>query len=114
LPDNSSLFQVEHAPVTEAVEGKPIKVAIKATATNGIKWVKLRYRNVNQMQDYQSLDMQPTEEKDVYSATVPPENFNPEWDFMYFVEIMDNNGNGTIYPYLDKETPYVFTKLIRE
>ena len=57
--------------------------------------------------------MLPTGEKDVYSATVPPENFNPKWDFMYFIEIMDNNGNGTIYPYLDKETPYVFTKLIR-
>ncbi len=114
LPDNSSLFQVEHTPVTEAVEGKPIKIDVKATATAGIKWIRLRYRNVNQTLDYQSMDMQPTGEENTYSATVPPENFSPRWDFMYFIEIMDNNGNGTIYPYLNKETPYIITKLIRE
>ncbi len=114
LPDNNSLFQVEHQPVIEAGEGEPIKINVKTTANAGIKWVKLRYRNVNQTQDYQSLKMLPTAEKDTYSVTVPPENFNPKWDFMYFIEMMDNIGNGTIYPYFDKETPYVFTKLIRE
>jgi hypothetical protein len=114
LPDNSSLFQVDHNPVTETTEGQPIKIDVKVTATAGIKWVRLRYRNINQTQDYQSMNMLQIEEKDVYSATVPPKSFSPKWDFMYFIEIMDNNGNGTIYPYLEKETPYVFTKLIRE
>jgi hypothetical protein len=32
---------------------------------------------------------------------------------MYLIEVMDNNGNGRIYPDLNKETPYVFVKLIR-
>jgi hypothetical protein len=32
---------------------------------------------------------------------------------MYLIEVMDNNGNGRIYPDLNKETPYRFVKLIR-
>jgi hypothetical protein len=33
---------------------------------------------------------------------------------MYFIEAMDNVGNGRIYPDMDKETPYVVIKLDRE
>ncbi len=33
---------------------------------------------------------------------------------MYLVEAMDNDGNGRIYPYIEKEAPYVFTKLLRD
>jgi hypothetical protein len=32
---------------------------------------------------------------------------------MYFIEAMSKNGNGTIYPDLNKETPYVIVKLQR-
>ena len=35
------------------------------------------------------------------------------WDFMYFVEAMDNKGHGKIYPDFNKETPYYIVKLIR-
>ena len=114
LPGNSSLFKVEHTPVTEAIEGESIKIDVKVTASAGIKWVRLRYRNVNQTLDYQSLEMMPTEEKNMYSITVLAENFSPRWDFMYFIEIMDQDGNGTIYPDLNEETPYFFVKLIRD
>ena len=32
---------------------------------------------------------------------------------MYFIEVIDNRGNGKIYPDLVKETPYVVVKLRR-
>ena len=32
---------------------------------------------------------------------------------MYFIEAMDNEGNGRIYPDLNKETPYIVVKLQR-
>lgn len=37
-----------------------------------------------------------------------------EWDFMYFIEVMDHHGNGQIYPDLEKTMPYVVVKLERE
>ena len=32
---------------------------------------------------------------------------------MYLIEVMDNKGNGKIYPDIEKETPYVVVKLQR-
>ena len=32
---------------------------------------------------------------------------------MYLSELMDNRGNGKIYPDLEKETPYIVVKLRR-
>ena len=52
-------------------------------------------------------------EKDTYTTIVPAEQINPEWDFMYLIEVMDKNGNGKIYPDLNKETPYKIVKLGR-
>ena len=107
------LFQISHQPVTSAPVDHPLTVSVKVSAPAGVKWVRLRYRGVNQHQDYQSLPMLSAGEVDLYQATVPVEKINPQWDFMYLIEVMDNNGIGKIYPDLNKETPYVVVKLIR-
>jgi dienelactone hydrolase len=76
--------------------------------------VRLRYRSVNQYQDYRTLEMTPAGKKDQYQAVIPAEHVLPKWDLMYFIEVIDNRGNGKIYPDLEKETPYVIVKLQRE
>ncbi|MBN2862786.1 MAG: hypothetical protein JXN62_06470 [Bacteroidales bacterium] len=111
--DNSYLFKIYHQPVVSAPRGKPVTISIKVTASVGVKWVHLLYRNVNQDIEYQTLSMESTDIKDIYQATVPAEQINPVWDFMYLIEIMDNNGKGIIYPDFNNETPYIITKLIR-
>jgi hypothetical protein len=68
---------------------------------------------VNQREDYRTLPMAPTEAKDRYRAVIPAEDIPPTWDLMYFIEAMDNDGNGRIYPDLNKETPYVIVRLQR-
>ena len=115
LPEGSAInpFQISHQPVTSAPAGQPINLSVQVSAPAGIKWVRLRYRNVNQELAYQTLPMQATGEKDTFRAVVPADQINPKWDFMYFIEVMDNNGVGQIYPDLAKETPYRFVKLIR-
>jgi len=65
---------------------------------SGVKWVRLRYRSVSQREDYQTLPMQPTGEKDTYQAVVPGEQTVPQWDFMYLIAVMDNAGNGRVFP----------------
>ncbi len=59
------------------------------------------------------LPMLLSAEKDMYEVIIPDEKINPKWDFMYLIEIMDNKGNGAIYPDLNKETPYVVINLNR-
>src|SRR5262249_36232317 len=100
-------------PVLSAPAEKPLTVTVEARDPSGIKSVRLRYRSVNQYQDYRTLEMTPTGKRDEYQAVIPAEHVMPQWDLMYFIEVIDGRGNGKIYPDLEKETPYVIVKLLR-
>jgi hypothetical protein len=102
-----------HQPVAKAVPGNPLVITAQVSDPSGVKRVDLRYRGMTQHQDYHTIRMLPTGVKDEYRATVPGEHIQPDWDFMYFFETMDKAGNGRIYPYLEKETPYVVVKVER-
>ncbi len=104
---------VIHEPIARAPAAKPLKVTATARDPSGVKWVRLRYRGVNQMFDYRTLPMLPTGEKDQYQAEVPAEHVAARWNFMYFIEVMDTCGNGKIHPDLETETPYVVVRLLR-
>jgi len=105
---------VEHKPITSAPAEKPLTVAARVTdSQSGIKWVHLKCRSVNQYEDFKTLPMLPTGEAGMYAATVPAEDVVSQWDFMYLIEVMDNAGNGKIFPDLEKETPYVVVHLDR-
>jgi hypothetical protein len=82
-------------------------------AASGIKWVRLRYRSVNQQDDYRTLPMLPTGEKECYRAVIPPEHIVLAWDLMYLIEVMDHRGNGRIYPDLNNETSYLVVRIAR-
>lgn len=111
--NNDKFFNISHDRVVSAPVNKPITISIKVTASAGVKWLHLLYRSVNQDVEYQTLPMESSGERDTYQVIVPAEQINPKWDFMYLIEVMDNNGRGKIYPDLNKELPYVIVKLIR-
>jgi len=100
-------------PVAGARPGEALRITATAHDPSGVKWVRLRYRNVTQFEDYQTLEMQPTDRPAEYAATVPGDRLSEEWDFMYFFEVMDRAGNGKIYPDLEKEAPYIIVELER-
>ena len=96
-----------------APAGKPLVITALVRDPSGVKWVRLRYRSVNQHQDYRTLPMLPTGRKDQYRAVIPAEDVVPTWDLMYLIEAMDNRGNGRIHPDLNRETPYIVVRLTR-
>ncbi len=112
--DYNKLFTVSHTAPAPPRAGQPVTVKIRVTAPAGVKWVRLRFRNVVQEQEYQTLVMQPGKEKGLYEATIPAADIDPQWDLMYFIEMMDRNGHGRIFPDLNKETPYRFISLARQ
>lgn len=110
--DYSSLFNITHNPVESIGVGEDLVVKVEAEAAAGIKWIRLRHRAVNQTLDYESVEMTKTGEGP-YSVTIPREQIDLTYDFMYFIEIMDQDGNGRIYPDFEKETPYYFVSVER-
>jgi len=104
---------VQHAPITSADAEKPLAVTATVHDPSGVKWVRLRYRSVTQREDYRTLPMTQAGDDGPYRCVVPAEHLPRQWDFMYFIEVMDNVGNGTIHPDLEKEAPYVVVPLLR-
>jgi hypothetical protein len=105
--------EIIHQPVTTAPTGKPLTITAEVRDPSGVKWVRLRYRSVNQQQDYRTLPMHATGEKDQYRTVIPAEEIPLTWDLMYFFEAMDKAGNGHIHPDLNRETPYIVVHLQR-
>ena len=104
---------VIHQAITNAPLGQPLTITAEVRDPSGVKWVRLRYRSVNQRLEFQTLPMLPTARKDLYQAVIPAEQIVPEWDLMYFIEAMDTGGNGKIYPDLNRQTPYCVVRLSR-
>ncbi|NQU23787.1 MAG: hypothetical protein HQ567_21105 [Candidatus Nealsonbacteria bacterium] len=112
VTDDHRAPTVTHEPIASTPAEKPLKVSAIVQDPAGVKWVRLRYRSVNQYQDYQTLEMTPAG-GGRYEAVVPGEQIAAQWDFMYLIEVMDNHGNGQIYPNLEKEMPYIVVHLQR-
>jgi hypothetical protein len=48
-----------------------------------------------------------------YRGRIPAAFIDPKWDLLYFVEVMDSQKRGRMYPDLEKETPYVVVSVQR-
>ncbi len=102
-------------PVVRFVQGAEAKVtpsqdfvvAAKVAAPAGVKWIRLRYRHLNQTEDYKTAEMTLDAKTGMYAAKIPGDFVTRQWDLMYYVEVVDGKGNGRIYPDLEVETPYI-------
>ncbi len=104
---NPKLPVVTFVPGTAvAAPGQNFVVQAKVAAPAGVKWIRLRYRHVNQKEDYQTADMTLDSRTGMYAGSIPASFVDPQWDLMYLIEIVDRQGNGRIYPDLEVETPY--------
>lgn len=97
--------------VEEAIPGADLTVRTTVKAPEGVRWIRLRYRHVNQKEDYETLAMTQDGDTGVYSARIPATFITPQWDLMYYIEIVDGRGTGKIYPDLEQETPYVIQRV---
>ena len=109
-PDVPSIF---HQPILTAPALRPLTVRAKVNSPAEIKWVQVLYRSVNQTKDYETLAMKPVNEKGNYEAVIPADKINPQFDFMYFIQAMDNQHCGVMYPDFNKQTPYFVVRLER-
>ena len=101
---------IEHERIASAKLGQPLVIRAKVTDASSVQSVTLRYRHVTQFENYETAEMKPTGERDIYSATILGSALSAGWDFMYFIEAIDSAGNGIKWPDLAKEQPYVIVK----
>jgi hypothetical protein len=96
-----------------ASPGTDFTVRAKVTAPAGVRWIRLRYRHVNQQEDYETLAMRREGTTGIYGASIPGSFITTQGDLMFYVEVVDNHGTGRIYPDLEHETPYIIEPVRR-
>lgn len=105
----ASIDRIKCAPV-----GEPLKITARVKDLSGVKWVSLRYRHLTQFEDFKTVEMKMDPQTGFYSGQIPASFITPGWDIMYFIETMDEAGNGRQFPDFEIEAPYVIVKLKRK
>ena len=113
LSDDRTAPQTVLERVATAKPNSEIKVTARVTDPSGVESVVLRYRRVSQFEDYQAQSMTCVNASDLYAAHIPATYTDGKYDVMYFVEVIDKQGNGRMYPDMEEETPYVIVRLDR-
>ena len=104
---------VEILPAGPAEPGHDYTISVRASDPSLIRSLRLRYRHLTQFEDYESVDMTAGATAGLHTARIPAGFITPKWDLMFFVEAIDNQGNGRIYPDLEVETPYLIVPVKR-
>jgi hypothetical protein len=71
------------------------------------------YRSVDQTRDYETLEMKAIDANGNYEAAIPGDKVNPHFDFMYFIQAMDNQHHGIMFPDFNRQEPYFIVRLKR-
>ncbi|MBI5280224.1 MAG: hypothetical protein HY858_00985 [Candidatus Solibacter usitatus] len=112
-PPQGAAPRVELNAVASAYPGMPLTITVRTQDAAAVQSVRLRYRHLTQYEDYQTVEMQPAGGTGTYRATIPGAFITTEWDVMYFVEVVGQNGEGRNYPDLEVEAPYVIVPVAR-
>jgi len=96
-----------------ALPFEDLHITAQATDASTVKWMRLRYRHLTQFEDYKTAGMRLDPRTGLWSGTIPGDFITPEWDLMYYVQVMDDQGNGRMYPDLETEMPYVIVPVER-
>jgi hypothetical protein len=113
VTNNSDAPSVFHQPILTAPALKPLTIRAKVNSSSSNKWVQVLYRSVNQTKDCETLAMKPVDEKGNYEAVIPADKSDPQFDFMYFIQAMDNQHRGVMFPDFNQQTPYFIVHLER-
>lgn len=102
---------VTHVPPQSANPGEALEIKAKVTDSSSIAALRLYYRPTRQNMEYSVLTMTPKGGE--YSATIPGNAITKEFDIMYYLEAVDEHGNGVFFPNPDTDQPYIMVKVLR-
>lgn len=111
IKDRDSRFDINHDPVSECNSGEDIKIRLSVKSSNKLKVVKLHYSHVNQFKELESVDM--AQGINAYEACIPASYVQREWNILYYFEIVDEFGEGLIYPDFRERTPYYVIEVMK-
>jgi len=95
-----------HNPPASFQRGQPLAIAVHTPKVAG---VRLRYRRVNQAEEWQTTEM--GREREDFSATIPADYTNSPFPLQYYFQIRSDSGQARLHPGLEHRwhgQPYFF------
>jgi len=99
--------------VSVAKPGRDLVISATVQSESELKSIRLRYRHLTQFEDYESAEMRLAPGTGKYVATIPGSFIIPEWDLIYFVDAITQNGDGRMAPDTKQGMPYVIVPVKR-
>ena len=90
--------------------GEDLTVSADIEAPGRSRRVELHYRRMHQAEDWATVRMHAAG-RGHYEAVVPGAAIDEDWDLMYAVSVIDDQGNHAFYPDLDRRAPYVVVRV---
>jgi hypothetical protein len=93
------------APVA-AQPGQPLPLRLQIGQPAHITSVRLHYRAVNQLAKFKTLEAKPANP----AFKIPAEDIAPQWDLLYYFEVLNDQKTGWFQPDPAVATPYYVVK----
>ncbi len=91
-----------HTPPKIVLAGQPLVLSLRVWPIPPVHTVRLHYRPLNQLAKFKTLEA--SSAKAVF--TIPGEDLSPEWDLMYYFEVLTREGGGWVEADPAVATPY--------
>jgi hypothetical protein len=112
ISDDLDPPQIDHTHLVVCDPGESLQVNAAVRDASAIAKVILYYRPTRQAMEYSAVTMYPVGNGQ-YSGTIAGESITTEFDLIYYIEAVDEFGNGIFYPDPDKEDPQIIVKVQR-
>jgi hypothetical protein len=100
--------EVVHEPVRQCKAGQPLPIKATVRDQDGVAAVRVHYRPMDESLPYDSVVLD--RHGDQFSGKIPGEAIRPDFDFVYYLEAVDEAGNGCFFPDWTKTAPYVMVR----
>jgi hypothetical protein len=100
--------EIVHTPIKECTAGKPLAIAATVRDPDGVSVVRVHYRPLDETLPYESLVLE--RQGDKFVGTIPGEAIRGDFDFVYYLEAVDEGGAGCFFPDWTKTAPYIIVQ----
>ena len=100
--------EVVHAPVQKCKAGQPLPIEATVSDPDGVSVVRVHYRPLDETLPYESLVLE--RQGDKFVGQIPGQAIRPDFDFVYYLEAVDEGGAGCFFPDWTKTAPYIIVQ----
>jgi hypothetical protein len=100
--------EVAHKPIRRCQAGQPLPIEATVLDPDGVAAVRVHFRPLDESLPYDCVVLD--RQGDKFNGKIPGEAIRSDFDFVYYLEAVDEAGNGCFFPDWTKTAPYIIVR----